>query len=265
MTIPPRSAPLALLLLLAAGPLAAAEFAGGSGTEGDPYQVATLEQFLAMQDDEAHYLLVADIDARATAALPAGAPPVYGLSIDGGDHAVRGLTVRSLGLNVCMVYAMTVRNLRLVDVDITGHDFVGSIMGWTDAGVVIEYCHVTGVLRGTGVSLNDSAKAEKHVSLFLPPPYWYWSARFSQRRRLATVVSAWVAAAREVLIQARAAAGSWQTFLPGDSTVAFTAANSATSAPARRSRWRLVAAVGLRSATEASASSRRQSASRSTR
>ena len=52
-----------LVLSMAAGAFAQSEFAGGSGTAEDPWQVTTAEQLDLMHNDlTAHYILTEDID-----------------------------------------------------------------------------------------------------------------------------------------------------------------------------------------------------------
>ncbi len=62
-----------LLLLGIGGNQANAQFAGGSGTAADPYQIADVAQLQAIHtSNSAHYILINNIDASATAGWNGG-------------------------------------------------------------------------------------------------------------------------------------------------------------------------------------------------
>ena len=85
-------------LLLLAGPVIA-QFAGGSGTAEDPYQIEKVEQLQDVGQEEyrsSHFILVADIDASETADWNDGKgfePLRFDGNFDGDGHVITGLTI----------------------------------------------------------------------------------------------------------------------------------------------------------------------------
>jgi hypothetical protein len=132
-------------------------FAGGSGTEPDPFQIETLEQ-LQLVDDlyEYHYLLVSDIDASETAGWNDGKgfkPARLTGSFDGGGHIISNLYINRpdeyhVGLFGFAERAKIV-NTGLVDVEITGRESVGGIAG-TSYLSDIHNSFVTGSVTASG-------------------------------------------------------------------------------------------------------------------
>jgi len=89
------------------------KFAGGSGTEADPYLIATAEQLDAVRKDlDAHYKLIADIDLSDWGNwVPIGGTPAFGAGtdkfntaqfggsafnggFDGNGHVISGMTIQ---------------------------------------------------------------------------------------------------------------------------------------------------------------------------
>jgi hypothetical protein len=107
-----RHHPQALILLavLAAlslcTPARALDFAGGTGTPDDPYQIATAEQLISIGADEGfqskHFVLLADIDLEPNLAGGRISNPALlnlsGGSLDGRGHEIRNLTRTLIGL-----------------------------------------------------------------------------------------------------------------------------------------------------------------------
>ncbi len=81
----------------------AAAFAGGTGTEGDPWQIATPAQLqlmadkIAGDDAGAHFQLTADIDFNGCTWLPAGSSdkPFTG-TFDGGGHTISNIAIATV-------------------------------------------------------------------------------------------------------------------------------------------------------------------------
>lgn len=71
---------------------ASAQFAGGTGTESDPYQVATAEQLQAVNDFlTASFVQTADIDLSEMVWKPIG---TFTGHYNGQGFAISGLTIR---------------------------------------------------------------------------------------------------------------------------------------------------------------------------
>ena len=137
--------------------------AGGSGTGSSPYRIATLCELQGISlIPTAHYLLVADIDASETEDWNAGAgfrPIASGVTVgfsgsfrNNGNHAISSLTInrddeQDVGLFSRLAAGAEIRGIMLVGSRTTGGDYVGSLVGRSDEGV-IEGCSATGSVFG---------------------------------------------------------------------------------------------------------------------
>jgi len=150
----------ALLLpafLLLTGPVHA-QFAGGSGTAVDPYQIETIEQLQNVGQvtyRSSHFILIADIDASETAGWNDGKgfePLWLDGHFDGGGHVISGLTIDreeedGVGLFGYTSWNAVIKNLGLEDVNITGRNDVGGLVGFFELSV-IHSCYVVGQVTG---------------------------------------------------------------------------------------------------------------------
>ena len=133
-------------ILLPAGP-AQAQFAGGSGTAEDPYQIETIQQFQKIGEltyRSSHFIQVADIDASDTKNWNDGQgfkPISFHGDYDGKDYVISNLyinrqdedfvgLVSSLAGNARSGKTAKIRRLGLVNVDITGGNYVGGLAGY---------------------------------------------------------------------------------------------------------------------------------------
>jgi len=147
-------------------------FAGGTGVPNDPYRIATAAQLVSMGSDpnllDSHFVLVADLDLKGMTFTHAVIAPNLDASVswlfvegtsftgcfDGCGHTIRNLTIRGgsyLGLFGAVGFSYTrpqVRNLGMVDVDIsgTGGD-VGGLVGGS-VGAAVTNCFSTGTVEG---------------------------------------------------------------------------------------------------------------------
>ena len=117
-------------------------FAGGSGTELDPYKVATAAQLNEIRNYlHCHFVQTADIDLIDYAAgngwLPIG--PTFHGSFDGAGHTISGLVIdrSSDGTGLFAVSGGHIQNVTLTGVDIDEL--------WNGLG---QFCHRTGDRRG---------------------------------------------------------------------------------------------------------------------
>jgi len=179
MTVRGRGQLLALLLALGAaggvvaglpvGPVGVAaadapdcgtvSFDGGDGSAANPYRIATLDGLQCVREEPgASYELVADVDAAETAGWNDGRgfEPVGGSgtaftgTFDGTGHEIRGFTIdrRSFGVGLFgRADGATIRNVRLVDANVTGADRVGALVGDAD-GARVAYSVVSGTVAG---------------------------------------------------------------------------------------------------------------------
>ena len=170
-----------IVVIVAVDYLAAGgQSAGGTGEPNDPYQIATVEQLLAIGSDanllDRHFILISDIDLDPN--LPGGqvftravmasdtssvrdfqGVPFVG-TFDGNNHAILHLTIGGsasdcLGLFGKVGQNGMVRRLVLKDVSIGGLSSVGSVAGLNSG--TIEACRVTCRLHGTGYAYQRCA------------------------------------------------------------------------------------------------------------
>ena len=152
------------LLIVAADSLAqTAATPSGEGSAGNPYQIDSLANLYWITQNSSswasYFVQTADIDASSDTSWNSGAGfPVIGTSYssfsgqyDGGGHTITGLYI-SLpdSTHVGLFYEIygqytgsTVKNLRLVNVNITGLGVVGGLAGSNDLGT-IDSCSTTG-------------------------------------------------------------------------------------------------------------------------
>ena len=143
----------------------APSFAGGTGTESDPYQIATADQLSILNDDSSywddHFVVTADIDLESCPWSPVGTPddPFTG-SFDGGGFSISNLFIdgpfaEQVGF-FGVIFAtgkVAVTNLNLVAVDVTGLNNVGAIAG-TNGGIITKSSATGTVVGGGEVNIN---------------------------------------------------------------------------------------------------------------
>ena len=154
-----------LLFTIAVTPVRA-QFAGGSGTEEDPYQIATLEQLQAVGDSvnlDKHFVQIADIDAAETAGwhggkgfVPIGSgnsfDNVFAGSFDGQGYLISNLSIirneeNDVGL---FGYAIAkIHNVHLDQVKVHGRDRVGSLVGTSEE--LVEHSGASGQVNGNKI------------------------------------------------------------------------------------------------------------------
>jgi len=162
---------VANIKLLANGTLPA-----GSGTEGDPYQIATLDNLLWVSTNSSswdkYFIQTADIDASATSTWNSdGSGDYYGFSpigfndvafigtYEGNNHTINHLYIHrpdddynAQGL-FGLVKGATIKNLGVIAVDITGDGSVGGLIGSgstynSSSPLIIDNCYISGSVIG---------------------------------------------------------------------------------------------------------------------
>ena len=126
-----------------------ASFAGGNGTDTEPYRIETLHQLECIGvNSDAHYELVTDIDATWRTGFDP--TPRFSGTLDGNGHTIRGLTVHrssdSAGGIVDSLDGGTIERLHLRNVSIRGNDGAGGVAA-SSSGTIREVT-VTGTVRG---------------------------------------------------------------------------------------------------------------------
>lgn len=148
-----------------------AGFYDGDGSEDDPYQICNLTMLQKIaNDDDAHYILVSDIDASTSLYTPIR---TFTGVLDGDGYAIRNLSIETnrygpyYGL-VAELNSGTIKNLGIEDINIysvTGGtkngDYVGGIAGVSNSNATIEKCYVTGQILGNSFVAGIVGHAKK--------------------------------------------------------------------------------------------------------
>jgi hypothetical protein len=137
-------------------------FADGSGTEGNPYQVATLTQLNNVRNyPTACFIQIANIDASATSGWNAGAGwlPIGNTTTkftgkyNGQGYTVSGLYVSrsATSYNGLFGYAQgtIISNVKLTGLNIVGGSYTGGLVGYNYSGALIVGCSADGAITGT--------------------------------------------------------------------------------------------------------------------
>ena len=138
----------------------------GSGTAADPYMIYDVYDLQNINNDlKAHYALAKDIDATVTYKWNEGAgfeplgPGPHGNhinyfqgTIDGRNHIITGLFIDRLnedhiGLFATLDWTATVKNLGLLDYNITGGNRVGALAGYNEGTIYNTFSNgnITGI------------------------------------------------------------------------------------------------------------------------
>lgn len=133
-------------------------FAGGNGSPGDPFLIANVDHLQAIRNasNSAHFRLINDIDASATATWNGGQGfnPVgwYNGTIDGDGYTISGLVINRPGNNESALItqigsAGVVKNIEFENVTVNGAGRAAAVVG-TTAGI-LENITVSGTINGT--------------------------------------------------------------------------------------------------------------------
>jgi len=157
------------------------DFGGGSGTASDPYIIEDVWDLQNMSKDlNAHYVLNNDIDAATTRTWNSGAGfvPIGGFSnnftgsLEGRGYNISGLFIYRwymdhVGLFGTIGPKATVKNVNILDQNITGGDHVGGLVG-TNYGTVTNgysdgttsgYGHIGGLIGNNQGIVRDCCAA----------------------------------------------------------------------------------------------------------
>ncbi len=146
----------------------------GDGSPGDPYMIHCVDDLQNISSDlSAHYALANDIDAGETSewnwneteGVYRGFEPIgdgenqFDGTFDGRGYTITGLfiyrpDVSGVGLFSHMDEGGYVSNVSLVDVNVTGNNYVGGLVGMSGGfhtpGGTVSNCSASGVLTGLG-------------------------------------------------------------------------------------------------------------------
>ncbi|MCB5223676.1 MAG: GLUG motif-containing protein [Candidatus Cloacimonadaceae bacterium] len=157
---------LALMVLSMLSTLMFAEFAGGTGTQDDPWQIATAEHldnvrnYLGPDHQNKHFIQTADIDLgvppwnEGEGWVPIGEANyqlIFRGDYNGNGHVISGLYINR-PVDSCQglfgyITSGTIQNLGLEDIDVTGRNDTGGLVGYSSI-TTVSYCFVTGNVNG---------------------------------------------------------------------------------------------------------------------
>ena len=108
-------------------------------------------------------VLTSDVDLQGVEWTPIGTDNTIAGTFDGGNHTISNLKVsgnnKRIGLFASSGHGMTIKNVKMTNVNLTGSDYVGAIVG-SGLCARIENCHVDGGTITSNVYNNDGgAKA----------------------------------------------------------------------------------------------------------
>jgi hypothetical protein len=158
-------------------------FAGGIGTQEQPYEISTAEQLDNIRNNlepGLYFKLINDIDLNVSPYndgdgwLPIGSDgSAFRGNIDGNGHIIKGLTIRRssvsfVGLFGQLEVGSLVSNMRLENVNITGDWVVGGLVGHNRFGTVSN-SYVAGTVNGNHaigglVGFNDGTITNSYAS-----------------------------------------------------------------------------------------------------
>jgi len=186
-----RTLPTFSLILVAVASVGQAQYAGGTGQADDPYQIATVDDLIALgetpDDYDKHFVLTADLDLDPNQAggkvfdKAVIAPDTDAVAdrfqgtffsgvFDGNDHVIANLHIQGhayVGLFGVLTEGAIISNLALEGADVEGTgDFVGSLVAYNYLGGITT-CRSGGVIRGVGrvgglVGLNWGSLTDSH-------------------------------------------------------------------------------------------------------
>ena len=140
----------ALLTLFPLSALANGAYSGGSGTEGDPYQISTAQDWTDLTNTSAdwnkYFILTADIDLGGATLTPVGYNNTkFTGSVDGDGHVLSNATFNRSSFTGVFGYIDSsgrVSDLGVEDITVTGYYEIGGLAGF-NAGSIAG-CHATG-------------------------------------------------------------------------------------------------------------------------
>jgi len=152
---------LLLIVISMSFPANAIPFAGGNGTVGNPYQISTVDQLQNMSGDlSVNYKLINDIDASDTINWNsnAGFEPIgrssnkFKGTFDGQGYEITGLYINRSSTDHVGLFGRTyrseIKNVGLVDVNITARNYVGGLVGSSYCGSAITQSYISGNVTG---------------------------------------------------------------------------------------------------------------------
>lgn len=161
MTINKKKAwPLTFVLMAVLSMQLYAQFSGGSGTEADPYQVATAADLNNVRNYlSAYFIQTADIDLgvapwnEGEGWVPIGDDTSnFTGSYSGNDFSITGLFINRIAVDYQglfgVVHSAHIANVLLHNVSVRGHYESGSLIGRGRVNTLVNNCRSSGTVEG---------------------------------------------------------------------------------------------------------------------
>ncbi len=150
---------------------AVVSFAGGDGTEENPYQVSTPEQLDAVRNDlSAHYIQTTDIDLSGYENwAPIGGDTdetAFLGEYDGNDHTIRNLTMTESKAETNGLFGFCADGVVIKNINITNLNFqiASNITRGKMEGYGIKIGGIAGKIKENGVIENCTVKGEVNIT-----------------------------------------------------------------------------------------------------
>ncbi len=128
----------------------------GAGSEADPYQVWTAQDFALLSWHgsilDKHIVLMNDVNVAEVSLYPIGDLGPFVGAFNGNGHVIRKAVVDfptsdCVGLFGYLDHGGRIANLGIEEVNVTGDEYVGGLAGWDSNGTISE-CHASGTVTG---------------------------------------------------------------------------------------------------------------------
>ncbi|MFH0736659.1 MAG: choice-of-anchor Q domain-containing protein [bacterium] len=143
----------------------------GAGTEGSPYEISNLDELTVLSQNSSYwaagfyFIQTANINALPTSGWDGGAgwSPIgntttyFSGSYDGQGHTIDGLFINRSGedyqglFGAITTVTAKIKNLGVTNVNITGYDKVGGLVGYNYNSSEISNCYATGSVSGNNI------------------------------------------------------------------------------------------------------------------
>ncbi len=144
------------------------DFAGGSGTSVDPYQIANGAQLALMArqvnegtDASAYFELIADIDISGHQWTPIGSSSnKFSGSFNGKGHTITGMTINAESSNQGLfgyINGATIEKLKITNATINAYAYIGGVAARSEGATKLSDCSFQGTIIADVQSGEDAA------------------------------------------------------------------------------------------------------------
>ncbi len=147
----------AILVIVFCSASLAFAYTGGSGTETDPYQIATVADWNDLMHTTAdwnkHFVLIADVNLLNITLTPVGSGTTkFTGTLNGNSHIIRNADINMpdgdfAGLFGCISNSR-ISNLGIINIKVSGKSYVGALAGYNRQSD-ISVCYSTGKVNGS--------------------------------------------------------------------------------------------------------------------